>query len=56
MTTATATFKPSHKMKIENIHEHNNKVARGTGVIPNKKKVTSNFRKEKHKKALHSYM
>lgn len=50
------TFKASHKMKIEDIHDHNHKVSRGTGIIPNKKKVTNNFRQEKHKKALHSYM
>lgn len=43
------TFKPSTKMKLDDVGEYLAKVSRGTGAIPNRKKESRNFRKEKHK-------
>ena len=49
-------FKPEYKgEKLENVGDYLNKVSRGTGVVPDKKKSKKDFRKEKHEKTLRDY-
>lgn len=43
-------LKPTHKVKIDDIHDFNTKVSRGTGVIKAKKGKGSYKRKPKHNK------
>lgn len=43
-------FKPSYKMKIDNIHEYNSKVNRGVGTVKPKKGKDSYKRKPKYKR------
>lgn len=44
------TFKPTHKMKVDDIHDFNTKVSRGVGVVKPKKGKGSFKRKSKHSK------
>lgn len=42
-------FKPSHKIKIDNIHDYYNDLNRGVGITKPKKGKGSYKRKQKHK-------
>lgn len=55
-TTTSIIIKATHKTKEDNIHEINNNINRGVGVVTSKKKQTQNFRKEKHKKNTRDFM